>query len=100
MELVFDLALLDEDGISDGDAHHLYLLSARALKIGDTEREYHEVICTSPARIYDALFSERVLSAVRVQLTESYRTDTEQRVKVDDDDVEGAIHDQLTPLEF
>ncbi len=100
MDLVFDLALLDEDGISEVDAANLYLLSSRALSSGDTEREYHGVRCTSPARVYDALFSDRVLAAVRRELTESYKSLCDENVKLTDDDAKSALHELLTPLEF
>ena len=100
MELVFDVALLDEDGVSDADAEHLYLLTERAMFIGDTDREFHEVICTSQPRLYEALFSDRVLNAVRVELTDTYKAEADQRVKLEVDDVRTAIHDLLTPLDF
>ena len=100
MDLVFDLALLDEDGISKGDSEHLYLLSYRALSSGDTEREFHEVSCTSPAHLYQAIFSERVLNAIRVELKDSYRDEHDHRVKLSNEDVEDAIGELLTPLEF
>ena len=100
LDLVFDVALLDDDGVSDADAEHLYLLSKRALKSGDTEKQYHAVRCTSPAQVYDAIFSERVLGAIRVELTQFYRNETEQRVKLSDGDIEEAVEDLLTPLEF
>lgn len=100
MDLVFNISLLDEDGISDSDAEHLYLLSHRALSIGDTEREYHDVRCISPGRIYDALRSERVLNALRLQLTESYRNDFEQRIKLSKEDTDQAVADVLIPNDF
>lgn len=100
MILVFDVALLDEDGVSEADAAHLYLLSNRALSSGDTEREYHEVCCCSPARTYEALFSDRVASALRIELSRSYKEECEQNVRLTDDAVIESLHDLLTPLEF
>ncbi|QDT69691.1 hypothetical protein MalM25_26310 [Planctomycetes bacterium MalM25] len=100
MDLVFDVALLDEDGISDEDAEKLYLLSHRALSSGDTESEYHGVRCSGPSRVYEALFSERVLSAMRIELASSYKEETEQSVKLSDEDAEDALKNLLTPLEF
>ncbi len=100
MDLVFDVALLDEDGISDEDAEKLYLLSHRALSSGDTESEYHDVRCSGPARVYEALFSERVLSAMRIELANSYKEETEQSVKLVNEDAEDALKNLLTPLEF
>lgn len=100
MDLVFDLALLDEDGVSDMDAEHLYLLSHRALKTGDTETEYQTVRCTSPPRVYDAIFSERVLKAIRLELAQLHKDDSGQNVKIDNEQVEDAVNELLTPLEF
>lgn len=100
MDLVFDIALLDDDGISDLDAECLYLLTKRALKTGDTEREYHSVMSTSPKRMYNALFSDRVINAIRIQLKESYRTDFDERIGIEAAGVEESLHDLLTPLEF
>ncbi|MCA9187479.1 MAG: type I restriction enzyme HsdR N-terminal domain-containing protein [Pirellulaceae bacterium] len=100
MRLVFDLAFLDEDGINDADAEHLYLISRRALRSGDTEHEYHTVACTCATRVYEAIFSERVVAAIRRELTESYRDDNDQRIALTDEDARDAVHDLLTPLEF
>ena len=100
MDLVFDLALLDEDGVSDIDAEHLYLLSHRALSSGDAESQYHSVRCTSPPQIYDVIFSERVLNAIRIELVQSYKDQSKQKVKLTNEDIEDAVGDLLTPLEF
>ncbi len=100
MDLVFDLALLDEDGVSEADAENLYLLSRRGLMSGDTEKEFHNVVCTSPARVFNALLSERLLNALRIELANSYSEDYGHRVKVSTDAAECALQDLLTPLEF
>ena len=100
MDLVFDVALLDEDGISDDDAEKLYLLSRRSMCSNDAESEYHDVRCSSPLKVYQALLSERVLSALRKELTSSYKEETSQRVKMTDEDAEDALRQLLTPLEF
>jgi hypothetical protein len=44
---IFDVALLDEDGMSNEDAENLCMLTARAILSGDTERRYHRTACTS-----------------------------------------------------
>ncbi|WP_442485080.1 type I restriction enzyme HsdR N-terminal domain-containing protein [Aeoliella sp. SH292] len=100
LDLVFDVSLLDEDGVSEADAENLYLLTSRALTSGDTENEYHQVRCTSAARTYDALFSDRVVSALRLELAHSYKGEHEQNVRLLDDDAVAALHELLTPLEF
>jgi hypothetical protein len=100
LDIVFDVSLLDKDGVSYEDAEHLYLLSCRALTSGDTDGEYHQVRCTCAARTYDALFSEKVLAAVRLQLSQSYKSEQGVGVKVSEEDAAEALHDLLTPLEF
>jgi hypothetical protein len=100
MDLVFDIALLDEDGISEADSANLYLLSNRALSSGDTENEYHSVRCTSDVQIHKALSSERVLDAIRLELTQSYKLENNQNVKITNEDVKTAIEDLIDPLDF
>jgi hypothetical protein len=100
MELIFDVALLDEDGISEVDAENLYLLTSRAMATGDTEREFHEVACTSPNRIYSALFSERVLKAVRKELVDKYEEEHGTKANVQDEAVESCLREMLSPLEI
>jgi predicted Zn finger-like uncharacterized protein len=100
MDLVFDIALLDEDGISEADSANLYLLSHRALSSGDTENEYHSVRCTSDVQIHKALSSERVVDAIRLELTQSYKLENNQNVKITNEDVKTAIEDLIDPLDF
>lgn len=94
------MALLDEDGVSDEDAEKLYLLSHRGLSSGDTEREYHGVRCTSPARAFEALFSDRVLSALRIELASTCKDEEGEAVKLANEDAGDALRNLLTPLEF
>lgn len=100
MDLVFDVALLDDDGISDVDAENLYLLTSRALTSGDTESEFHRIRCTSMHSVYESLFSERVINAMRLQRTEQYKASADENVKLQTEDASEALHALLTPLEF
>lgn len=100
MDLVFDVALLDDDGVSPEDAEKLYLLSHRGLSSGDTESEYHDVRCKSPQRVFEALASDRVLSALRIELATTYKEEAGQAIKMTNEDAEDALQDLLTPLEF
>lgn len=95
MELIFDVSLLDEDGISDRDAENLYLLTSRAMSSGDTEKVFHAVCCMSSLRLRSALFSERVVKAMRLQLLETYLDETEVRLNVDDDEILDALKDEF-----
>ncbi|MEP3479672.1 MAG: type I restriction enzyme HsdR N-terminal domain-containing protein [Fuerstiella sp.] len=100
MDLVFDVALLDEDGISEVDPEILYLLSSRALTSGDTEDEFHRVKFTSMRGVYKALFSSRVTNALRLQLVEQYKATADENVNLQADEATNALHALLTPLEF
>jgi len=92
---VFDVALLDEDGVSEEDAENLYLISPRAVFCGDLEKKSHEVACTSKKRILRALESERVVKALKTQLATSYKDEYNVNVKLDEQMVSDSIQDTL-----
>lgn len=90
---IFDVSLLDADGVSDTDVENLYLLTAKALFGGDTERMSHLVAATSKRKILQALTSERVVKAMRTELIESYRQANEISINLDDMATKGVISD-------
>ncbi|NEZ61986.1 type IV restriction endonuclease [Leptolyngbyaceae cyanobacterium CCMR0082] len=92
---IFDIALLDEDGVSEVDAECLYLLTSKAVFGGDLEKKRHFISCTSKKRILKALASERVIKALRLELGSSYEEENEQRVNLTNDDVSGVLEDML-----
>jgi predicted type IV restriction endonuclease len=92
---VFDVALLDEDGVSDVDAENLYLLTSRAVFGGDLEKMSHFIACTSKKRILKAMSSERVIKALRVELAATYKEDQGTSVSLDDESVDNALQDAL-----
>lgn len=92
---IFDIALLDEDGVSESDAEYLYLLTSKAVFGGDLERKRHFVSCTSKKRILQALTSERVTKALRLELTASYEQENEQRVNLADEDTREVLEEML-----
>lgn len=100
MELVFDVALLDDDGISEQDAENLYLLTARAMACGDTEKAYHNMVCKNSLRLRAALFSERVVKAMRLELAQGYESETETRVQITDEEMLEALHDEFDLTEL
>jgi hypothetical protein len=97
---IFDVVLLDDDGMSNRDAEMLYLMSARAIFSGDTERYYHRIACTSDLRLIAAFSSERVIRAVRVELSETYKDDLGERVPLEDAHVEERVRELLLPSEL
>lgn len=95
-----EVALLDEDGVSDEDAEQLYMMSARAIFGKDTEKWFHELACTSTQRLMNAVLSDRVISALRVELMESYKQECQQAVRLNDDTVRDLIRSALVPDDF
>ncbi len=100
MELVFDVSLLDDDGISQRDAENLYLLTSRAMNCGDTEKAYHRVVCKNSLRLRSALFSERVVKAIRLELIQGYQDEFGERVNIDDDEMLEALRDEFEMTEL
>lgn len=90
---IFDVALLDADGVSDTDVESLYLLTARALFGGDTEKMSHLIACTSKRRILQALTSDRVVKAMRMELIDSYKEANGVGVSLDDAGAKSVISD-------
>lgn len=91
---VFDVALLDDDGVSDDDAEALYLLSKRAVTISDTEKYAHAMAALQPSRVFDGLRDEAVIKKLRTILERRYQDSTEVKVSLDDD----LVLDQLDQL--
>jgi predicted Zn finger-like uncharacterized protein len=92
---VFDVALLDEDGVSEIDAENLYLLTSRAVFGGDLAKMSHLMACTSKKRILQALASERVIKALRVELASTYKDEQDKNLNLDDEIVESALQNAL-----
>ena len=91
---VFSVALLDEDGLSPYDVERMYLLTKKALLRGETELEFHLAQCFDKSRMVAAMFTDRSISAIRRSLTEIYKKEFKQRLKITDKDV----HEQLCEL--
>ncbi|MDA0267640.1 MAG: type I restriction enzyme HsdR N-terminal domain-containing protein [Cyanobacteria bacterium] len=92
---IFDVALLDEDGVSESDAENLYLLTPRAVFGGDLEKRSHEVACLTKKRIDKALESERVIKALRLELVDGYKEEHDHNVNLDDQTVSDALQEAL-----
>ena len=94
---IFDVAFLDQDGVSDEDAESLYLLTSRAMFSGETERMFDITASTSDRQLLSAMTSERVVGALRRELIDQYRAESDQRVKLDDEVVEQRIRELFLP---
>jgi hypothetical protein len=90
---IFDVALLDADGVSSSDVESLYLLTARALFSGDTEKMSHLIAATTKRKILQALTSDRVVKAIRMELVDGYRTAQGVSVPLDDVGARSVISD-------
>ncbi|MGE8497381.1 MAG: type I restriction enzyme HsdR N-terminal domain-containing protein [Pseudomonas sp.] len=90
---IFDIALLDADGVGESDVEGLYLVTARALFGGETERMSHQIACTSKRQILQTVTSERVIKAMRLELIESYRNQNGVSVSLDDETVKEVVSD-------
>lgn len=97
---VFNISLLDEDGVSDDDAECLYLLTARAIFKGETNNEAHKVACLSEANFLQTLKSESVIEAVKKQLVSQYKKQTKVDIDFDDDDFQEKYEKHVLPDEL
>lgn len=97
---IFDVALLDEDGVSELDAENLYLLTSRAVFGSDLEKMSHLIACTSKKQLFKALESERVIKALRMEMASMYKEQEGVNVKLDDEIMEGVLQDALSQNEL
>ena len=97
---IFDLSLLDEDGVSEADAENLYLLTSRAVFGGDLQKMSHLLACTSKKRILNACLSERVVKAFRLELSSVYKDEHNISVKLDDEEVTNALREAFSLIDL
>lgn len=97
---VFDLSLLDADGVSDDDVANLYLLTSRAVFSGETEKMYHRVACMSNRNVLAAITTERVLRALRRSLLDSYQKSCKDTVKLTVEHVEDRVREMFLPADL
>jgi predicted type IV restriction endonuclease len=97
---VFDVALLDEDGVSESDAENLYLLTSRAVFGGELDKKSHEVACVADKRIKRALESDRVIKALRLELAQSYKAEHDQNINLSDSEVRDRLQELLGDKEL
>lgn len=94
---VFDVALLDEDGVSESDVASFYLLTSRALFNGETDDEFHRQYATDGKKLLRAVMSERVVSAFSKALVEAYLEETGEKITLPDDFVADRIEAEFIP---
>ena len=97
---VFDISLLDADGVSDSDVANLYRLTRRSVFTGETETAYHRVACLSDENMLKAMATPRVLKALRRSLIEDYAKCAGEKVRLGEDDVEGRLQEICLPADL
>jgi hypothetical protein len=97
---VFNISLLDDDGLSEWDVERMYLLTKRALLRSESEKEFHLVQCLDNQRMLLALSSERVIRAARRHLMQSYKKETGETVRLTSDDVKEQLKEMTRPSEL
>lgn len=70
---IFDVEILDEDGISKDDIEALFMMTDQALLSGKAMEWYHFNNCTNGDRIIVSLLSEPVIESLRNELVQSYK---------------------------
>jgi predicted Zn finger-like uncharacterized protein len=94
---IFDLGLLDEDGVSDQDAEELYLLSKRSMECGDTEKHSHLVACLQPSRIVASLVKDEIIAKLRRTLADEYKAETGVNVDISAEVIRQCVEGLLLP---
>ena len=83
INMMFDVSVLDEDGLSKEDVSYLYLITKQAILSGETKMVFHENEILSCNNIKNALSSPEVISVISEKLKSSY--EAEHNVVVDAD---------------
>lgn len=96
---MFDIFILDEDGVSESDAHSLYLLTKAAVASGETKKLFHELNCTSIDRMKSAMMSADVVSLIKRKLEDGYRENMGVSVSIDDQDIADLIENIFEIIE-
>lgn len=97
---IFNIALLDEDGVSDDDAEAFYLLTKKSMENGYTERQCHMTAAIQPGRLLNAFLDDSVLSKIRRAIATQYEEETGVKVDIDTESVTERLKDLLMPDEL
>lgn len=71
---LFDIEVLDDDGLSKDDINSLYLLTKQAILSGETKMAYHEGFILSGDNIKEAISSPEILANIAEKLKSSYKS--------------------------
>lgn len=94
---VFDIALFDDDGLSDYDIECFYLLTKRALTKSDSEAMFHRRESMNDRRILAAINDEKVVRTLAKLLATTYRQENDVIVKLDSEDIKERLEELFRP---
>lgn len=97
---VFDIALFDEDGLSDYDVECFYLLTKRALTKSDSESMFHRRETMNDRRMLAAINDPKVVRSLAKILANSYRKEHDVIVKLDSEDVRERLQELFRPADL
>jgi hypothetical protein len=78
----------------------MYLLTKKALLRGETETEFHLAQCFDKNRLVAAMLTDRAISSIRRSLTEAYKKEFKQRLKITNKDVLEELSELIRPDEL
>lgn len=84
---IFDISILDEDGVSEDDSYYLYLLTRFAIDSGETKELFHEINCTSVSRMRAAVLSDETVRLICKNLEDNYKEKMGISIAVDESEV-------------
>lgn len=96
---LFDIELLDEDGVSKDDVFHLSLLEKTSLNRGKAHDLYHTINAVSIKRIRDEISHPDVVRVLCKRLEERYKKHMGVAVAVDPSDLFNAIDSAFNILD-
>lgn len=82
---IFDVSLLDDDGVSNDDATDLFLMTPESIFSGETAKIFHHINAVSETRLSFAFNSPSVVNAIKRELEDNYRRTMGVNVIIDDE---------------
>lgn len=99
LTLVFDVSILDEDGLSSADAECLYLLTKEAVRSGEAKLALHRARCLSIDVLRAALISGPTVAMLAKRMEAEYKSATGVAVSLSEEEVSGALEWMLEVAE-
>jgi predicted type IV restriction endonuclease len=96
---LFDIELLDADGLSKDDIFYLSLLEKNSLNKGEARELYHAINAVSIKRIRDEISHPDVVRVLCKRLEERYKRNMGVTVTVDSSDLFNVIDDAFNILD-